>query len=72
MLQWDLTSSEKTEMQNKRDEARKWYKQYAKASLVDIEMQIESLQKKCEKLIWYDDTSAEGVFNPEWVVIKER
>uniref|UniRef100_A0A914XMK0 Heat shock protein 70 n=1 Tax=Plectus sambesii TaxID=2011161 RepID=A0A914XMK0_9BILA len=47
----DLTHSEKIEMQKKCDEVREWYKQNEKASLIDTEMQIESLRKKCEKLL---------------------
>uniref|UniRef100_A0A914W965 Heat shock protein 70 n=1 Tax=Plectus sambesii TaxID=2011161 RepID=A0A914W965_9BILA len=45
----DLTNSEMMEMQKKYDEVRKWHEQNAKAPLIDIEMQIESLRKMCER-----------------------
>uniref|UniRef100_A0A914WJ62 Heat shock protein 70 n=1 Tax=Plectus sambesii TaxID=2011161 RepID=A0A914WJ62_9BILA len=44
-----LTNSEKTELQKKYDEVKKWHEQNAKASSIDIEMQIESLRKICER-----------------------
>uniref|UniRef100_A0A914WA58 Heat shock protein 70 n=1 Tax=Plectus sambesii TaxID=2011161 RepID=A0A914WA58_9BILA len=47
----NLTYLEKIEMQNKHAEVKHWYKQNEKTSLIDIEMQIELLQKKCELLL---------------------